>query len=87
MTAPLDRTIAPASLGGASPVLLSRDDGVATITVSNPRRKNAMTGAGWRGLRVALAEVAAGDARVLVITGAGEDRAFLEKRDPVFRGR
>jgi enoyl-CoA hydratase/carnithine racemase len=58
------------SVNGAAPVLLTRDGAVATITLSNPRRKNAMSRAAWRALRAALAEVAASDARVLVVTGA-----------------
>jgi enoyl-CoA hydratase/carnithine racemase len=57
----------------APPVLLERDGDVATITLSNPRRKNAMTRAAWRALRAALREVAASDARVLVVTGAASD--------------
>lgn len=48
-------------------------DGVATITLSNPARKNAMSIAGWAALRDALREVAAGQDRVLVLTGAGAD--------------
>ncbi|NYJ08711.1 enoyl-CoA hydratase/isomerase family protein [Petropleomorpha daqingensis] len=67
----------PSRLNGAvqadQPVQLTRDGGIATITLSNPRRKNAMTRAAWRALRAALAEVAASDARVLVVTGAGEE--------------
>ena len=58
---------------GTAPVLLSREGAVATITLNNPRRKNAMSRAAWRGLRDSLREVAAGDARVLVVTGAAED--------------
>jgi enoyl-CoA hydratase/carnithine racemase len=66
-------TAAPPSLDGAAPVRLTRDGAVATITLSNPRRKNAMTRAAWRALRAALAELAGSDARVLVITGDGEE--------------
>jgi 2-(1,2-epoxy-1,2-dihydrophenyl)acetyl-CoA isomerase len=58
---------------GAAPVLLSRDGAIATITLNNPRRKNAMTRAAWRALCAALAEVAASDARVLIMSGAAGD--------------
>ncbi|WP_052068066.1 enoyl-CoA hydratase/isomerase family protein [Rhodococcoides fascians] len=51
----------------------SRVGAVATITFTNPRRKNALPRAAWPSLRAALADVAVSDARVLVVTGAGED--------------
>ena len=70
---PTAGSIAQAPLNGAAPVQLSRDGAVATVTLHNPRRKNAMTRAAWRALRARLAEVAASDARVLVLTGAGEE--------------
>jgi 2-(1,2-epoxy-1,2-dihydrophenyl)acetyl-CoA isomerase len=54
-------------------VVLERNGAVATLTLVNPRRKNAMSRAAWRTLRDLLREVAAGDARVLVLTGAEED--------------
>ena len=57
--------------GGEPPVLLSREGDVATLTLNNPRRKNAMSRHAWRLLRDSLAAVAASDARVLVVTGAG----------------
>ena len=53
-------------------VVTTSSDGVATITLHNPARKNAMNVAGWAALRDALREVAAGQDRVLVLTGAGE---------------
>lgn len=55
------------------PVVLRQAGPVATITLDNPRRKNAMTNAGWAALRDAVREVAASDARVLVLTGEGTD--------------
>ena len=65
---------APATLnGGPPPVSLARDGDVATLTLANPRRKNAMTPLAWRMLRDALVEVGRSDARVLVVTGAGTD--------------
>jgi enoyl-CoA hydratase/carnithine racemase len=59
--------------GDAPPVVLSRDGDVATITLNNPRRKNALSHPAFLLLRDSLAAVAAGDARVLVVTGAGDD--------------
>lgn len=49
------------------------DDRVRWLTIDNPRRRNAIPAAGWDGLRGALEEFEASDARVLVIEGAGED--------------
>ncbi|MGY1710610.1 enoyl-CoA hydratase/isomerase family protein [Geodermatophilus sp. SYSU D00758] len=61
----------PADGGGA--VRLTRDGPVATLTLANPRRKNAVARSSWRLLRAALDDVVDGGARVLVVTGAGED--------------
>jgi enoyl-CoA hydratase/carnithine racemase len=65
----------PAALNGGSPppVSLARDGDVATLTLANPRRKNAMTAQAWRMLRETLVEVGRSDVRVLVVTGAGSD--------------
>lgn len=57
----------------APPFAVSHQGRVATLTISNPRRKNAIGQAGWAALRDAVAGVAASDARVLVITGEGDD--------------
>ncbi|WP_031153801.1 enoyl-CoA hydratase/isomerase family protein [Streptomyces xanthophaeus] len=47
-------------------------DGVATIVISHPAKRNAMTAAMWRALPELLKELAADPAvRVLVLTGAG----------------
>lgn len=47
-------------------------DGVATITINNPERRNVLDAASITGLREALAAAAADpDARVVVLTGAG----------------
>lgn len=54
-------------------LLSSVADGVATVVISHPAKRNAMTAAMWRGLPRLLAELAADPAvRVLVLTGAGE---------------
>jgi hypothetical protein len=58
---------------GAPPVLLSREGDVVTLTLNNPRRKNAMSHPAWLLLRDSLAAVAGSDARVLVVTGAAGD--------------
>ncbi|MET9534347.1 enoyl-CoA hydratase-related protein [Streptomyces sp. NPDC006649] len=47
-------------------------DGVATVVISNPAKRNAMTAAMWRALPVLLDRLADDTAvRVLVLTGAG----------------
>ena len=47
-------------------------DGVVTVTMNRPERKNAANGTMWRELQVVLEDVAADrDVRVLVLTGAG----------------
>ncbi|WP_327294195.1 MULTISPECIES: enoyl-CoA hydratase/isomerase family protein [unclassified Streptomyces] len=47
-------------------------DGVATVVISNPAKRNAMTAAMWRALPVLLDRLADDPAvRVLVLTGAG----------------
>lgn len=48
-------------------------DGVATVTITHPAKRNAMTAAMWRRLPELLAELAADPAvRVLVLTGDGD---------------
>jgi enoyl-CoA hydratase/carnithine racemase len=55
-----------------APVLLSSDeDGVRTLTLNRPDRKNAINPALWHDLADALRATARDDVRVLVITGAG----------------
>ncbi|MBN1092199.1 enoyl-CoA hydratase/isomerase family protein [Blastococcus sp. TML/M2B] len=57
----------------AQPVRMSRAGDVVTLTLANPQRKNAMSHEAWLLLRDSLVEVGSGDARVLVVTGAGDD--------------
>ena len=58
----------------------TRRDGVVTLTLNRPDKKNAITGAMWGELRDVFDEVAANrDDRVLVITGAG-DGLLLRRR-------
>ncbi len=56
---------------------LERADGIATITFSQPGRKNAMTLSMWSQLRTICADIAASDLadggdRVVVLTGEGD---------------
>ncbi|MBY8887594.1 enoyl-CoA hydratase/isomerase family protein [Streptomyces sp. PTM05] len=54
-------------------LLLERRDGVATVTIANPAKRNAMTPGMWRELPVLLDALAAEPrVRALVLTGAGE---------------
>ncbi|MFI5618910.1 enoyl-CoA hydratase/isomerase family protein [Streptomyces sp. NPDC051567] len=65
MDAPLDPAPAAALLHTVA-------DGVATVAVSHPAKRNAMTAAMWRALPELLTGLAADPAvRVLVLTGAG----------------
>ncbi len=73
MTAVTAAPEAGAVADGELPVLLSRQGDVVTLTLNNPRRKNAMSHPAWLLLRDSLVAVAAGDARVLVVTGAAGD--------------
>lgn len=55
-------------------VMMTRSTGIATITISQPDRRNAMTADMWRELNGLLGEVARdAGVRVLVLTGAGHD--------------
>jgi enoyl-CoA hydratase/carnithine racemase len=55
------------------------DDGVATLTIDRPEKLNALTVATLEALEEAIAD-AKDDARVLVLTGAGDD-AFVAGAD------
>ena len=53
-------------------LLVDRSDGVVTMTLNRPQRKNAVPSAMWDDLRAVFEEVTArNEDRVLVITGAG----------------
>lgn len=54
----------------ADDLALSRDGDVAILTINRPAKRNAMTLAMWQRLPSLLGGL--GDARVLVVTGAGE---------------
>ena len=53
-------------------LLVTEDDGVRTITLNRPERRNAMTPKMQDELIAAMNEAAAGDCRVVVFAGAGE---------------
>jgi 2-(1,2-epoxy-1,2-dihydrophenyl)acetyl-CoA isomerase len=54
------------------PVLVERDDGVVTVTLNRPQKKNAVDAAMVRALRAVFEDVATSPTdRVLVLTGAG----------------
>ncbi|PWK65809.1 enoyl-CoA hydratase-related protein [Aminobacter sp. AP02] len=56
------------------PLLVTVADGVATIVINRPARKNAVTQAMWVDLAGHVSRLAAGlDTRVIVLRGAGQD--------------
>lgn len=62
-------------------ILTSRDGAVATITISNPTKYNAVTPQMWDQLKAALDAADADDnVRVIVLVGAG-DKAFVSGAD------
>ena len=57
---------------GTDDLLAAVTDGVATITMNRPDRRNAMSGSMIEGLKVALADAESSrDVRAVVLTGAG----------------
>ena len=63
------------------PVLLTRDGAIATVTLNNPERLNALNKAMWRSLRDAMHELGRDETlRCLVLRGAG-DKAFAAGAD------
>src|SRR5688572_17965054 len=64
-----------------TPVLIARDGAIATVTLNNPERLNALTTAMWQALRAAMHTLSADDTlRCVVIRGAGE-KAFAAGAD------
>src|SRR4051812_41743414 len=69
------------------PVLVERDEGVVTVTLNRPQKKNAVDAGMVRALRSVLDEVAITPAdRVLVLPGAGAafctGAALTDERPP-----
>lgn len=55
-------------------ILLECADGIATITLHNPAKLNALNAAMWRGLSTALQQVSENaQVRCVILRGAGED--------------
>ena len=53
-------------------ILLDRSDGIVTVTLNRPQRKNAVTGEMWGRLQALFTEISrTPDDRVVIITGAG----------------
>ena len=64
-----------------TPVLVTRDGAIATVTLNNPDRLNALTKAMWSALGATMHELSADDAlRCVVVRGAGE-KAFAAGAD------
>lgn len=51
---------------------LSEEDGLSTLTIHRPKRRNALHGPLWSGLREVALAIAAEAPRALIITGHGE---------------
>jgi enoyl-CoA hydratase/carnithine racemase len=65
----------------AEPILVSRDGVIATVTLNNPERLNALDQRMWARLGEAMRELSADDAlRCVVVRGAGE-KAFAAGAD------
>ena len=79
-----------------SDVIVTRDGAIATVTLHNPGKRNALTAAMWQALRSAMRELSAQDSlRCVVLRGsgngafaAGADIAeFARVRDNAEQGR
>lgn len=64
----------PAEAGGGDPVVLvERREAIAIITLNRPERRNGLTVEMCRALYRVVQDVAASDARVVILRGAGND--------------
>ena len=62
-------------------ILLARDSGIATVTLNNPLKLNAVNAAMWRGLRQTMEVLSADESlRCVVLRGAG-NKAFAAGGD------
>ena len=58
----------------ADDIVLEHRDGIATVILNRPKQRNAIGYEGWLELRRVAEELAKDDeARVVVLTGAGDD--------------
>jgi len=65
----------------AESILVTRDDAIATVTLNNPDRLNALDKSMWQGLREAMESLGRDESlRCVVLRGAG-DRAFAAGAD------
>ena len=70
------------SSAGMETILVERSEGVVTLTLNRPEKKNAANAVMWDELLAAFEEVADNDGdRVLVITGAAGSGAFCSGAD------
>ena len=68
-------------MSGYETILLDRADGIATVTINNPRRANVLSRAMMGEIARAMDEIAADESvRAAIITGAG-DRVFIGGAD------
>ena len=68
--------MSPVSSSGSSDAVLASgpdDEGVRTLTINRPRRRNALDDEGWAALAGHLTTTASDGSRALVIRGAGGD--------------
>jgi enoyl-CoA hydratase len=81
---------------GSPSVLVQRDGAIATVTLSNPGKLNAITVAMWRKLKRAMGALSSDDAlRCVVLRGAGNEAfaagadiaEFATERDNAEQGR
>ena len=64
----------------ADPILSTREDAVARVTLNRPERRNALDAAMWRALAASMTAIAGDDSvRCVVLGGAGADIAEFER--------
>jgi len=79
ISSPLSRHLFQSKM--ADPILVSRDGAIATVTLNNPERLNALNRAMWTRLGETMRQLSADDAlRCVVLRGAGE-KAFAAGAD------
>lgn len=55
-------------------IVINRDGQIATVTINNPRRRNALTKAAWKLLTVTMQDLSSDDdLRCIVLRGAGSE--------------